>query len=370
MALAALPASSRAAEPAWLAGDFHVHTCYSHDGYCVTDDDNTGPDEFYTASGTVTERFAEGAARGLDFLAITDHNDVRSQADAGFGAFGLVGVPAYEHSLHGHSQMLGATHLFDEGDSSDAAVQAMADALRAEGGLFQTNHPTSALLDPIDDCTEFENLDWGYGTEIVPDSLEVWNIWHAWQPPAPASNSNDDAEVFWECFLNEGHRVAATGGSDSHWLSTAAVQGPGNPTTWVLSDEASAAGILGGVRNGRTAISMLPPHEGGLPLLLSADAADGALQGDTVAAATPMHVSNAFLPGMVRIRTNQGQMLEAPIAPGLTVDFTPPAGTTWVRAMVVTVHPMLRAICPIDDQTTYCRNRWVVASITSPIYIG
>ena len=49
-----------------------------------------------------------GGARGLDYLAITDHNDVRSSADPDFGAYGVIGVPAYENSLHGHAQMLGA----------------------------------------------------------------------------------------------------------------------------------------------------------------------------------------------------------------------------------------------------------------------
>ena len=66
----------------WLAGDLHVHTCFSHDAYCGPDDDNTGPEEFYTLSGDVNERFGEAKLRGLDYLAITDHNDVRSQTRA------------------------------------------------------------------------------------------------------------------------------------------------------------------------------------------------------------------------------------------------------------------------------------------------
>ncbi len=61
-------------------------------------------------------------ARGLDFLAITDHNDIRSQSDPGFGAEGVVPIPAYENSLNGHAQMLGAREIYDSGDRSAAAV--------------------------------------------------------------------------------------------------------------------------------------------------------------------------------------------------------------------------------------------------------
>ena len=77
----------------WLAGDLHVHTCFSHDAYCGPDDDNTGPEEFYTFGLNIGQRFLEASARGLDYLAITDHNDVRSSADPGFGSFGVTGIP-------------------------------------------------------------------------------------------------------------------------------------------------------------------------------------------------------------------------------------------------------------------------------------
>ena len=77
----------------WLAGDLHVHTCYSHDSYCPPDDDNTGPDEFYTL-GLSSAHASWRRPRGLDYLAITDHNDVRSSADPDFGAYGVIGSPA------------------------------------------------------------------------------------------------------------------------------------------------------------------------------------------------------------------------------------------------------------------------------------
>ena len=58
-----------------------MHTTYSHDSYGGPADDNTGPEEFYTLGWSVEEQFTHASTRGLDYLAITDHNDIRSQAD-------------------------------------------------------------------------------------------------------------------------------------------------------------------------------------------------------------------------------------------------------------------------------------------------
>ena len=153
-AAAALAAAAPAAQAGeWLAGDLHVHTTYSHDSYGGPGDDNTGHEEAYVFGFPVMGDFALAAERGLDFLAITDHNDVRSQSDPGFGAFGVIGVPGYENSLSGHAQMLGASRLLPKpADTRSAAdVQAHADALRAEGGVFQINHPVNSETSDPDD---------------------------------------------------------------------------------------------------------------------------------------------------------------------------------------------------------------------------
>src|SRR4051812_46971451 len=195
----------------WLAGDCPVHTRFWHNSSGGPKGDNTGIDEANTFGFPLMGDFALAASRGLDFLAITDHNDVRSQTDPGFGAFGVLGIPGYENSLHGHAQMLGATHVFPKGDASSAAmVQGLADSLRAEGGVFQVNHPAdSTTADPDD-------LDWELGYQVVPDTVEAWNGPRVWQPPFPASNSHDDAIRYWEGWLDRGVHATLTGGSDSH----------------------------------------------------------------------------------------------------------------------------------------------------------
>jgi hypothetical protein len=365
----------------WLAGDLHVHTCYSHDAYCGPSDDNTGPEEFYTLSGDVSERFTEAALRGLDYLAITDHNDVRSVDHAGFGSLGVVGIPGYENSLNGHAQMLGADRIYEKGDSGSVAINTMAKELRADGGVFQINHPAEDLLTPLDEgCTDTSGLDWAYGFDVVPDTLEVWNIGHFWQPPMPSGSSNQDAITYWECWLDRGARVGATGGSDSHWLSISAAQGPGNPTTWVFAADRTKQAILDAIGDGRTSISLLPPVLGELRLHLEADAnGDGTFEsivGDEVPPGSKMRVRADGLPGagLVEVRANGDTIVkDASLAPGGYVAFDAPDDGGWVRATLR--GPDLRderaAACDplVGDQTTYCRNHIAVLALTSPIYL-
>src|SRR3954467_5012751 len=206
----ALPGAANAGR--WVAGDLHVHTTYSHDTYGGPTDDNTGPEDLFTLGHTVTDDFAIARTRGLDYMAITDHMDVRSQSDPGFGTSGVLGIPGYENSLNGHAQMLGATHVFDNGDKSTAAVLGLEEALHAEGGLLQANHPN----DPR----------WGYGYDVPVDTVEVWNLPWYYQPPLPSSSNNTWALHYWEGWLDRGAHVAATGGRDSHWASTTAAPRP------------------------------------------------------------------------------------------------------------------------------------------------
>jgi hypothetical protein len=360
----------------WLAGDLHVHTTYSHDSYGGPGDDNTGPDEAYTLGFTVGQDFGLAAARGLHFLAVTDHNDVRSQADAGFGSAGVIGLPGYESSLRGHAQMLGARRLYDPGDRSAEAVERMAGALRDDGGVFQVNHPASGSTAFPDD------IDWDYGYAVRPDTIEVWNIgpW-AWQPPLPSANSNDDALRWWETWLDRGERVGATGGSDSHWVSTSAAQGPGQPTTWVFAARRTPAAILAGLRRGRTTLSSQPPALGGARAFLEADTRPGggweAMVGDTVPPRTPLRVRVQDGTG-ARLRIITGGVRRAVqevavTSPRFTHELTAPPGARWAYAVVLDedASQARRTACdgPFGGQSTLCRNALSVRALTSALYV-
>lgn len=376
----------------WYAGDFHVHTVYSHDSWDpVNDDEESEP---YTLGHSVASQFSIASSRGLDFLAITDHNDIRSQDDPGFGSSGVLGIPAYENSLGGHAQMLGATSCYSPAgpfagvqdcngwpDKSAVRITQMADHLRDDGGAFQINHPAGGSVDFPHD------RDWGFDLEVVPDSIEVWNIQSIWQAPLFSSNSLDDAIRYWESFLNAGHRVAATGGSDNHWVSTTAVQGVGQPTTWVFAEDRTVEAIVEGVRAGRTTISWQPPGMNGPRLDITED---GALTptylGRTVAPGTEVWVTfqveaGANLPYFVQVITNEGVQHES-FSSGGGFSFVVPEGTEWLRAeLLVPDHtggpfvPQLAtgpaAACDelIGGTSTYCRNRLVRLAMTSAVYV-
>lgn len=364
LALGAAPASAGR----WVAGDLHVHTTYSHDSWGGPGDDSpTDPTEYYTLGQTVTEDFAIAKLRGLDYLAITDHNDLRSQSDPGFGFGGVLPVPGYENSLHGHAQMLGATRLYDNGDSSTAAILAEEQALRADGGVFQANHP----IDPV----------WAYQYDVPVDDVEVWNLPWYYQPPFPAASDNERALRYWEGWLDRGAHVTATGGSDSHWKATLAAQGPGQPTTWIHVDRLTVKGVLAGLRQGHTFISSEPPAMGGARVFLEGRVHGrwAALPGDTVMPGTPLRVRALGAPGATLrvVADHQATVIEVPVAsPSFTQELRAPRTATYAFAEVFGTDATAQReqLCQavpslsLDGETTYCSNRIAMLALSSAIY--
>ena len=409
-----LPLGAQAQEPPceWVAGDFHVHTVYSHDAYGGPDDDETGPEDFYTLGWTPGQQGAISESRGLDFIAITDHNNVNGyeQRDAPATGVGLwesgwgrqnqlpggnplIWVPDYENSVSGagHAQMHGATKVYDRSlRAPDAAA-----AIRADGGAFQINHPADTGWHTYtndkdgDGVQDFDEFTYDY-PGFAPDALEVWNI-GAWfyEPPFPATNDHEFPLQMYDDFLDQAFHVAATGGSDNHWRSTTAVQGVGQPTTWVCASERSAHGIIHGVLANHTTVSNQPPAYMGPRAFLNADGdGDGTFEsivGDSVEPGSKIQavVENAE-GATLRLVTNGGSVLteETITSFNYSATFDVPDTTTWVRAEVfypdgLEARAELKPLCDTSNElfgsdpesrNTYCENRLAVIALTSPIY--
>ncbi|HEU4571361.1 MAG TPA: CehA/McbA family metallohydrolase, partial [Candidatus Limnocylindrales bacterium] len=217
-----------AARPGWLRGDLHCHTRYS--------DGDSWPAEMLHA----------GAEAGLDFLGVTDHNQVGHHAEygPGGGAFPVV-VPGVEVTTYGgHWNAWGTDRWWEFRTPEAAAVErAMAEAA-ASGAFVSVNHPK-----PF-------GPPWEYPGAAAMHAVEVWN--------GPWAGLNAASLEWWESLLARGLRVVAVGGSDTHLLRSIDPdlrhgRGLGTPTTWVEAGEgASAAAIVAAMRAGRTFVAASP----------------------------------------------------------------------------------------------------------------
>jgi hypothetical protein len=227
--------------PGWYRGDFHAHTTFSDGRY--------PPQEL--------ARMA--VARGLDFFAITEHNNIRSFTEFGEDP-GLLVIPGLEVTLGvGHWNVFGMAGWQDwmagicgerittslPAGRSPASLMA---AIAEQGQFNSMNHP---LLEPwawLDGSTPLGLLDF----------LEVWND-PLWPDNAQANRAATD---FWTACLNAGYRITAIGGSDFHFCPGDHPTCPGEwiglPSTYVFAGRLSGAAVLQGLRRGRAYLTMGP----------------------------------------------------------------------------------------------------------------
>lgn len=216
-----------AARPGWLRGDLHCHTRYS--------DGDSWPVEMLHAASEA----------GLDFLGVTDHNNVAHHAAYGPGGNGRpIVIPGVEVTTYGgHWNAWGTDRWWEFRTPEGAAVeQAMAEAAEA-GAFVSVNHPK-----PF-------GPPWEYETVRSMHAIEVWN--GQW------AGLNSVALSMWEARLGRGQRLVAVGGSDTHYLRSADPDlrhaTLGHPTTWVdVGSAASADAVLAAMRAGRTFVSESP----------------------------------------------------------------------------------------------------------------
>jgi hypothetical protein len=198
----------------WYAGDLHAHTTHS-DGTL-----------------SIAQLTAAAAGRGLDFLAVTDHNTVshHRHLPAVGAAYDVCLVHGQEVTTHaGHANAFGDVGWVD---FRRPAAQWLSD-VEERGGLLSVNHPIQ------DDC--------GWLYPVRTGFLELWHI--SWFLDLTATGP-------WAYLRATHERPVLLGGSDFHTPD----QGypPGTPTTWVAAEDRTPEAILDAIRHGRTAISRFP----------------------------------------------------------------------------------------------------------------
>lgn len=208
-------------QPRWLKGDFHTHT--------------------HASDGVLTaEELARHALRhGLNFLAITDHNQfIYSLALPKISGITLIPGVEWTH-YEGHANFLGADKPYDQPFPTQNIEETAARfaSARERGAVIVINHP-------FDEGSGFK-----FDLNRLPfDCLEIWN--------GPMRESNLRAVGMWHSLLTSGRKIPIVGGSDYHRDNLFQILG--GPTTCVYSLSASPADILEALKNGHAYLIYAP----------------------------------------------------------------------------------------------------------------
>lgn len=241
-------------EGRWYAGDFHVHSLQSGD-----------------ARPSLDEIGAFAKRRGLDFVAISDHNttaqlDFINAAQARNPS--VLFVPSVEFTTYaGHANAFGGTAYVDHTAPVEDAVGAFA----AQDAVFTINHPTLDIGSSCIGCA-WEHRIPRTGIGAIEVGVGGWD--------QTGALFDDSAIAFWDALSAQDVHVTAVGGSDDHRAGVGLNQTQsaiGEPTTYVFARELSVKGLVEGIRAGRTVVKL----KGAADPFVTIDAA-GTRHGDVV----------------------------------------------------------------------------------------
>jgi hypothetical protein len=181
-------------------GDLHMHTAHS-DGSCASQSGKMVPCLVFVSVQTA-------AAHGLDFIAITDHN-----ADSQYDAEREL-QPYFDHVLlipgremttfHGHFNMFGATQFVDYRVTPGGLdLNAVLSDIASKGNIASVSHA---------EAPEGENC---MGCRWMPAPGADMNLFSAVEVINGGRTMFSSAS-YWDAQIQDGHRLAAIGGSDSH----------------------------------------------------------------------------------------------------------------------------------------------------------
>lgn len=219
--------------PGWYRGDLHVHSEES-DGILG-----------------VRDLMHLAVIRGLDFLAITDHNvhTAWQQFAPELSEFCLPLTGIELSTYHGHGNALGIRDWVDwRLGLGNYGVNEMIRRVQEQGGIFSINHPRTGKLPLSHACWRADEVDYS-----LVDAMEVWN--------APVfsngTGANMESRHFWDQLLNQGYRITGIGGSDAHYIE-GSHQPLGVPLTYIYASSLSQTGIIAGIKRGNVFMTVGP----------------------------------------------------------------------------------------------------------------
>jgi hypothetical protein len=256
--------------PAWYRGDLHMHTAHS-DASCKSRMGQKVPCPlFLTVEAAV--------ARGLDFIAVTDHNtlshfDAERELQPYFDNILL--LPGREITTYnGHANVFGTTQFVDFRIGTPAVpdVNSMLRQVAGLDAIISINHPD---LPSGENCM---GCGWTPATPVDYHLVTAVEVVNGRDADGPKSGL-----PFWEGLLNQGYHLTGIGGSDNH-NATIPVPGPGSigyPTTVVQAADLSVPSLLAGLRAGHVFIDTEGTRDRLLEYSVSAGAGTAAM-GDTL----------------------------------------------------------------------------------------
>jgi len=249
--------------PGWYRGDLHMHSGNS-DGKCLSQKGEKVPCPVYRT-------VEAAAARGLDFIALTDHNTTShfNELRELQGAFDkLLLVPGREiTTFFGHSNVFGPTDFLDFRTLAPtyAETAKWMDAVKREGGVLSLNHPGAPSGEMCMGC--------GWRVPDLPpgavQAIEVIN--GGTMAETKSAEGPLQGFAIWDALLAQGRHVTGLGGSDNHNADIPAdrLGAIGTPATVVYMHELSIRGFLDGIRSGRVFVDVLGSKDGFLDLMAS-----------------------------------------------------------------------------------------------------
>ncbi|AIF46986.1 CehA/McbA family metallohydrolase [Dyella japonica] len=234
--------------PGWYRGDLHMHGAHS-DGSCKSESGDA------RVPCPLSFTVEDAARRGLDFIALSDHNAVSQANDIRelqpyYDR--LLLIPSREvTTFQGHGNLLGSSEPLDFRLGSKAVPDWNALLTQAAGlhGVFSINHP----IRPNDETCM--GCGWTPAQPVDMHLVQAIEAVNGMDSLSPTYSGI----AFWQEQLDKGFHLTGIGGSDSHDVKLP-LPAPGGsnpigiPTTVVHAGELSMQAIVEAIRAGHVYI--------------------------------------------------------------------------------------------------------------------